>query len=83
MLYTFHVEGSKVRTPQSIKQYVPDALETDEHWIMESIKPVSHRYFLLEDVYSKDGVQKCFYSELTAEDLSRLASLQSDEYSLC
>lgn len=83
VLYTFEVDEAMVKTPESIQQYVPDALETNEHWITADAEPVSHRYFLLEDAYKTDGSLRCFYKELSLSELEQLVPLQSDEYSLC
>ena len=39
-VYEFEYTGSKLLTPTDIKDLVPDALSTNEHWITETIKPI-------------------------------------------
>lgn len=47
-LYYFEVPKEMVKTPAELVGFVPDIKFTDEHWIMESVKPVKMQYVLIE-----------------------------------
>lgn len=68
--YEIEAPVAEVWSPGSISRMVPDALETNEHWITTAVKPKSHRYYLLEDVNVK--LKKVFYKELTEEEFLAL-----------
>ena len=79
ILYEFDVPRDKVNFPEEVKQYVPDALETNEHWITEEVKPTGIRYLLLEDaVYPMNEKPKFFYVELSKENFDNLIMYRND-----
>lgn len=54
-VYHFEVEESIVRLPNEIHKagWVPDALITDEHWLLEKVKPVRTSYAIVRRDESK------------------------------
>lgn len=59
-VYGFEVEKEKVRMPEELheKGYVPDALLSQEHWILEPCQPVSISYVVLENVSYQIGTKE-------------------------
>lgn len=82
ILYTFHAKEEDILSPEELKELVPDALETDEHWITSAISPVSTHYYLLEDAFKKEGTWKYFYRKLTESEFTSLVAVDETGFAI-
>lgn len=76
--YELQADPSFVMHPAELSSLVPDALETQEHWIIHPVRPINRRFFLLEDVNTSGEELKLFYSELSQEQFEKLEEYRND-----
>lgn len=78
VVYELQADASCVMNPTELSSLVPDALETQEHWIIHPVRPINRRFFLLEDVNASGKKLKLFYSELSLKEFKKLEEYLND-----
>lgn len=78
VVYELQANPSSVLHPVELSSLVPDAVETQEHWIIHPVLPSNRRFFLLEDVNASGECLKLFYSELSPKEFKQLIEYRND-----
>ena len=73
-VYEFHVNEDELVKPEVLKAryQVPDALETQEHWITETISPNNIFYILVREIERIDGKDIYHYVRYEVNEIGEI-----------
>lgn len=83
-VYHFNVLEDEVMTPSELldSNYVPDAYASNEHWILNPIKPIHSELILLRDVFAPEGTFQEVYSKIEFDYVTISESDLEEMYTL-